>query len=191
MQSTSSTLLIEYQITEQVYVDASLAICRLSSASRKFCYYVLPVLGWLSVAYATFKTAQSVLDGCDLTEALRYTVGFYVAGVIWLILHFVRPWRLKRIYRKDPRFKKPVRIAIDGGEWQITTATAEARLKASAFLRAIETPSFYLFFVSSNMAQFVPKPQLTAEQLAGMNEYLDREFPVRKGDNRLPAPSQG
>jgi hypothetical protein len=184
MDVTSPKLTFEYQATEKDFVTAALSACRKGSMAKLVGYYLLPLLGWGSIGFASVLIVLSVRDGNDWKPLLA----IFAIGVVWLLLYYIKPWRLKRAFRKDPRFKAPIKISIDGSEWSIKSATADAHYRRRTFIKAVEMDSLFLFYHSPLMFNFIPKHALTADQLAGIHEFLNRELPVRKGKAWLPGP---
>jgi hypothetical protein len=78
---------------------------------------------------------------------------------------------------------------IDGSEWRVTTATAEARFKHGTFVKAVETGALFLLYHSPIVFNVIPKRDLTLQQQVRIAAFLDGELPVRKGRVRLPATS--
>jgi hypothetical protein len=183
METASPDLVLEYRVTESDYVSACLTHCRSSGPLKLFLYYLLPILGVASILLGGIVAALEVRAEEDWT----LSIVFVVVGLFWIGCFSIRPWRLKRAYRKDPRFKSPMKIAIVGNEWNVSTATAEARYKEGTFIRAVDTDSFYLFYHSPLMFNIIPKHDLTPDQRTQVEAFLDRALPIHKGRVRLPA----
>ena len=114
-------------------------------------------------------------------------VTFFLIGMAWLACYFYRPYALKRLYRKDERYKSPIHVRIVGNDVYVTTAKSEGHHRPGSYVRALETDELILLYTSPIMLSFVPKRDLTPEQLSSVHAFLDRELPLRKGRNRLPA----
>ena len=185
MEAASPEVALEYQVTQNDFVGAYIAHCRNSGPAKTFLYYLLPILGCASILIAVVMMVVQIRMGEDWTASIV----FFMVGLFWLACHFLRPWRLRRAYRKDPRFKSPIKITINGNEWNVSTATAEARYKHGTFIRAVETDSLFLFYHSPLMFNFLPKHDLTPGQQTQIVAFLDRELPIRKGRRWLPAGS--
>ena len=185
METASAELVLEYRLTQSDFVCAYIAHYRNSGPAKTFLYYLLPILGCASILIAAVMMVVQIRTGEEWTES----VVFFMVGLFWLACHFLRPWRLRRAYRKDPRFKNPIKITINGNEWNVSTATAEARYKHGAFIRAVETDSLFLFYHSPLLFNFLPKRDLTPGQQTQIVAFLDRELPIRKGRSWLPASS--
>jgi hypothetical protein len=185
-EATSRHLVIEYQVTESDFVSAALSACRISGLSKAISYYLLPVLGWASIVLGSVNIILTIREGEDWKPHL-VILGI---GALWLLWHYLRTWRLGRAYRKDPRFKSPITVAINGSEWDIKTATGEAHYRHGTFIKAIETNAFFFFYYSPVMFNFLPKRFLTSDQQVVVYDFLNRELPMRKGKRWLPAPVQ-
>jgi len=183
METRSPDLVLEYQVTESDFVSACLTHCRSSGSLKLFLYYLLPILGVASMLFGGIMAALDVRAEEDWTLSLV----FFAVGLFWIGCHLIRPWRLKRAYRKDPRFRSPIKVAIMGNEWKVSTATAEACYKEGTFIRAVDTDSFYLFYHSPLMFNIIPKHDLTPDQGSQIEAFLDRILPIHKGRVRLPA----
>jgi YcxB-like protein len=183
MDARSPELDFEYQVSEEDFARAYLTHCRSGELKRTIFYYLLPILGIASVLYGVVTAIQRAREG----EDWGLSIVFFAVGVAWLFCHIIRPWRVKRLYRKNPRFGAPVKVNIEWDEWKVSTATTEARFKEGTFVRAMETETFFLLYHSPVMFNIVPKNQLTPEQQAGVRAFLDRALPIRRGRFRLPA----
>jgi|SRR5271165_5161595 len=180
METAPPDLALEYQVTENDFVKAYLAHLR-NGLAKIFVYYLLVILGVASILLG------AVIAGLDWSGSAV----FVFVGAAWIILGFalhpIRRWRLRRAYRGDPRFKTPIKITIEGNEWKVSTATAEAHYKEGTFIKAIETDSMFLFYHSPLLFNFIPKRDLTPDQKIQVNAFLDRVLPIRKGRQRFPA----
>lgn len=183
METASSELAFEYQLTENDYVSACTAHYQNAGLLKRTLFYALPVLGVGSMVLGVTTALARVREGEDWTVSIV----FFVVGIFWLTWHFIRPWRLRRLFRRDPRFKTPTKVVIEGSEWRVTTATAEARFKHGTFVKAVETGSVFLLYHAPIVFNIVPRRDLTPEQQTQIATFLDRELPVRKGRVRLPA----
>lgn len=183
METASPEFALEYQVTRDDFVGAYLAHCRSAGPFKTFLFYLGPILGGASILVAVVMAVVQVRAEEDWSASII----FFVVGLFWIGCHFLRSWRLKRAYRKDPRFKSPIKITIDGNEWLVNTATAEARYREGTFIKAIETDSMFLFYHSPLLFNFIPKRDLTPQQQKQLDAFLDRVLPVRKGQTRLPA----
>ncbi len=183
METVSPEVALEYRVTESDFVSAYIAHYRNSGPAKTFLYYLLPILGCASILIAVIIAVLQIRRDEDWIGSIV----FLVVALFWLACHVLRPWRLRRAYRKDPRFKRPIQITINGNEWNVRTATAEARYKQGTFIRAVETDSLFLFYHSPLVFQFLPKRDLTPSQQTLITAFADRELPIRKGRSWLPA----
>jgi hypothetical protein len=152
---------------------------------KETAFLPLPFLGVASILLGVATALSLSREGEDWTVSIV----FFVVGIFWLTWHFIRPLRLRRLFRRDPRFKTPTKVVIDGSEWRVTTATAEARFKHGTFVKAVETGSGFLLYHAPIVFNIVPRRDLTPEQQTQIATFLDRELPVQKGRVRLPATS--
>jgi YcxB-like protein len=185
METASPELAFEYQLTEDDYVNACTTHCRNAGLGKKLLSYTLPFVGVASIILGAATARSLSREGEDWTLSLV----FVVVGISWLICHFIRPWRMRRSFRRDPRFKTPTKVVIGGSEWRVTTATTEALFKHGTFVKAVETDSLFLLYHSSIMFNVIPKRDVTPDQQVQIASFLDRELPVQKGRVRLPATS--
>jgi hypothetical protein len=183
MEAASRDLAFEYRITETDFVHAFLTHYRNCSRVRAVLYYAYPILGVILVFLAVFLAVMQTRAGEEWTGP----VPLFIVGAVWLGCYFGRPFWLKRLYRKDQRYKTPVRVRIIGDEVYVTTATAEGHYRPGSYVRALETDELILLYHSPIMFSFVPKRDLSPEQRSALSDFLDRELPLRKGPNRLPA----
>jgi hypothetical protein len=87
----------------------------------------------------------------------------------WLIIVLALPlasrWAARRALRTGPSTRGTQRVGV--AEWglRVTGPLHSGELKWPAFMRAVETEEFFLFFISKVQPIFVPKRLLTAAEL--------------------------
>ena len=183
METVAPDLTFEYRVTEPVFVNAYLTHCRRSSRYRSVMYVLYPILGVLFITLAVLMAVLQSREGEDWNGP----VPFFLIGFLWLACFLWRPFYFKRLYRKDQRYREPIRVTVANGEMTVISATAEGKYKRGIFVRALETDDLILLYHSPVMFSFVPKSDLTPPQLASLEAYIDHELPIRKGPNRYPA----
>ena len=141
METATPELEFDYRVTEKDFVNAYLTHYKHSARFRAALYYGYPVLGIALVVLAVFMAVVQTQMG----EEWNGPVPLFLLGCAWLACWIGRPWYLKRLYRKDPRFGSPIHLSIAGNRMNIVTATAEANYKHGTFIRALETDSVFCY----------------------------------------------
>lgn len=183
METATPEFAFEYRVTEQDFVHGFMTHFRNTGPVRRVLYYPYPLLGAICILLAVLLAVMQARAGEDWNGP----VPLFLLGVAWLACYFYRPFALKRLYRKDERYKSPINVRIAGNDVYVTTKQGEGHQKPGSYVRAFETNELVLLYTSPLMLSIVPKRDLTSEQLNGLHAFLDRELPIQKGRNRLPA----
>jgi hypothetical protein len=182
METVIPDVAFQYQVTEPVFVSAYLTHYRRYNRFRAVMYYLYPIIGGILVLMAVLLAVLQSRAGEDWNGP----VPLFLLGCLWLFCYLWRPFYFRRLFRKDQRFREPIRVSVTNGEMSVITATSEGKYKKGIFVRALESDDLILLYHSPVMFSFIPKRQLTADQLASFEVFLNDQLPVRKGANRFP-----
>ena len=157
-----SVMTIQFEPTSK---DARTAARQLSGVVR---YYLLILWGLVAV-WDVYMIHKSMQEGYGFGESFRYDGGMtlIVLGAFFAVLLWLLPFLAAR------------RIPLRPQEWnlneervQIQTPVASVELRWDAYLKYRETPKLFLLYPQRNVAHFIPKRVLTAQQIDELRNLI-------------------
>lgn len=79
------------------------------------------------------------------------------------------------VRRKNRTVEGPHVITVEEAGLRIAAPTFETLLRWEAIRRVAETPRFFLVFISAQMAQYIPKRIMTAEQISTLRQLMEQK----------------
>ena len=160
---------IQYQLTQEDYVEAQLA-------------YLKGSLMWWK------KNLDVMFAAALLLAALtQFTIRVYVPGALFLIValylgtarRWLLPRRFRREFRKLPRLqaRATVEFSEDGIHTRSEFASSEQNWKA--FSRFLESQNLFLLFSQPRLFQIFPKRAFPDGKLADFQDLIARKLPAR------------
>lgn len=136
---------------------------------RTFGYYILLVLGSLSVLLGAFFAYR-----VDFAEGLiMLAVGSFWLG--WPLV--IRPLWVRRDFRKHPNFSVAQVLKVSDEGLYCTSDIGEGTAKWSAFTKFQETRNLFMLQMGARMFRVIPKRALSTAEIDELRELLRRKLP--------------
>ncbi|MGE0045852.1 MAG: YcxB family protein [Hyphomonadaceae bacterium] len=121
------------------------------------------------IALAISPIASGPIDAETLTFAAGLALFLVVmfTGVFFVTGMFAVQRTLKM-----PGMKDPVRYALSNKGIAVEASSGQSQLSWAHYVRAKETPEFFLIALASRQAHIIPKAQLSEEQAARLRGVL-------------------
>jgi len=166
---------INYEISEQDYVDAQkLALRNHPRTLTRVSYRALPYWGLLTGLGALWVT---LWWGFHWDWFMVLPLGFAVAALSQPLL-FKRSARTA--YRKNRSFHGPRSAAVDEQGMSFEGADFSSQLKWPFFLKFAEDEKSFVMYQSNQMFFFIPKRQLSQQEISTIREALIQHIPKTK-----------
>lgn len=165
---------IEYEISEQDFLDAQkLAMRKAPKLTMRLLLRVLPFWGafvFLGVAWPVFK--QGFAWKMDMIVPLAFA-----------ILCLASPLLVKRAYRKayrgNPSYRGNRTLILNESGLDLSGPTFSSQLKWENFIRFVEDEKVFLLYQSGQVAQIVPKRQLSPEEITELREAFTQKIAMK------------
>ncbi len=165
---------IEYEISEQDFLDGlKLAHKKLPSRTGRYLLRILPFWGlfiFLGVTWPMFQRG--------FTWKFETVLPFSFA-----LLALSSPWLVKRAYRKAYRknaaFGGRRILSFDDDGLSITGPAFSSQIRWEMFTGLAEDHKAFVLYQSNQVSQFVPKRELTQEQITELRETFTRKVAAK------------
>ena len=82
------------------------------------------------------------------------------------------PWLTARRFRNNPQLRGDVTYELTPDELRIAREQGSITYRWSGIVRAIETPAFFLFYITKSTAHYLPKHAVPPEDLPDLRAFL-------------------
>jgi hypothetical protein len=165
---------IDYEMSEQDFMDAQ-KLARRHSSNRtfKWTFRVLPFWGLFLVLVAVWNTVQS---GFSRNNGM---IPPFVLGLVFLNIPWLMNQVNRNIFRKNPIFRGQRSLSVDETGLAISAPTISIQLKWDSIQNFVEDNASFVLYQSGLIFHFIPKRQLSPDQIAELREAFTRNI-VRK-----------
>ena len=159
------TLSFRYDVSRQTYLDVQRAILRRSRfyTIAQYGYGVVPAL----------VVAMSLLAGHPLRSlgpSLPYLVLIPLIG--YVLLPLLNKWMTEKTLRANPSFAGAHEVALTSEGISMTSPAATALIRWTAFLRIVEGREYFLFYILTNRAHFLPISAIPHDDLPAVRAFI-------------------
>ena len=175
-----NVMTIQFEPTSK---DARTAARQLSSVVR----YYLVILWGLVAVWDAYMIHKSMQEGYSFAESFRYdgSVTLIVLGAFFALLLWFLPFLTAR---RTPL--RPQEWNLNEERVQIQTPVASVELHWDAYLKYRETPKLFLLYPQRNIAHFIPKRSLSAQQIDELRNLIASHTSKKlRTESREPMPT--
>ena len=160
---------IVYRISKEDYVEAhNLFAANEKPGYRRVARRFMPWMGGFLIALITVN----LITGAD-RDPIAYLPGFLI-GFYFLYCGFALRRYFRRPYAKDKRFQHDFTADISENGVRVLTASSDAQVKWSGFVRYLESERIFMLFVSVFNFIVFPKRALSLGETDEFRELLQR-----------------
>ena len=165
---------IEYEISEQDFLDAqSLGIKHLPDRRMRWFLRILPFWGLFLFACVVWSVYQA---------GFKWNIGL-ILPLSFGLIGFASPWLMKRARKKAYRKTKALHgrrsVSLDDAGMGVTASSFTSRLQWKMFQCFVEDDKTFILYQSQQTFHFIPKRQLSKQQIAEVSEVLKQNVPAK------------
>ena len=157
---------IEYEISEQDFIDAQRLAIKNSSAR---------VVRWLFPLFGLAMLAFLVNAGIEQGVSWRFLPGL-LFSLFFISIPLLRKRELKRVYAKNTAMHGRLSLAADEDGLRFQGPTFSSQIGWQNFSRFFEDEKSFVIYHNSRVFNPVPKRSLAPEQIKTLREYLERKI---------------
>ena len=163
-----------FEFDEREHIDAGRAITKFASNAywRKLAIVAWSILVLLTLLLAATNASDS---------------GFFNA--LWLLMILIvtlaLPWLqgvmgARQFKKLNPEGHRTLTFAIDDDGVRSTSFVGESKLRWQAVHHAVETREFFLFYVTKNVAHYLPKRVIAPAELFEVRKTMLGQVPAAR-----------
>ena len=153
-----------FEFDEREHVDAGHAIIRFASNAywRKLGIVALSILVFLTLLAAAAARASFV-------NAIWFIA---MLGLLLLLPRLNGVMGARQFKKLNPEGRRTLTFVLDDEGVRSASFVGESRLRWQAIHHAVETREFFLFYVTKNIAYYLPKRVITPDELLGVRKTV-------------------
>ncbi|MCU1253698.1 MAG: hypothetical protein JWQ49_6727 [Edaphobacter sp.] len=161
---------IEYQISEDDFVNAARLAMRKRSAFAGYRIYLWPVLGAVLILFGTIA-AIGKREVSGLWPVVLW-------GSILLALPMLWGFQFRRVYRKSPMLQDRRTLEIDNTSRHFTSPSSDGRTGWHTYIKFAESNETFILFQQGNQIFIpVPKRELSPLQIDELRSLFETHLP--------------
>lgn len=116
-----------------------------------------PWLTWAAGAMLLLNVGLNLAGGARLRDLWLFGATALALLALSLAVPLIQTWHFRRLYASTPSLRGPQVYRLSGEGVTITGGPATTSLGWDAFVKAMETPEFFLLFYNKRCAYYLPK----------------------------------